>query len=88
MRTELPSSCNVRLSNVVLPAPGEDMRFTARTPACGEGMAVGVGHAVVLREQVLQNFDAHRPRVGVAGVIADVAPVPWSWSSPWSWSTS
>src|ERR1700722_9192503 len=37
-------------------------------------MAVGVGHAVVFREQVLQNFDTHPPRVGVAGVIADVAP--------------
>ena len=33
IRTELPSWRNVRLSNVVLPAPGEDMRFTVRTPA-------------------------------------------------------
>jgi uncharacterized membrane protein (Fun14 family) len=38
-----------------------------------ERVAVGVGHTVVLGEQVLQNFDPYRPRIGIAGVIADLA---------------
>ena len=49
MRSRSRSATSVWRSSVVLPAPGDDMRLTVRTPAAREVAAVLVGHAVVLR---------------------------------------
>ena len=71
----LPSSVSVRLSSVVLPAPGDDMRFTARTPALAKARLLASATRSFSAEQVLENVDPNAPRVGVAAVIADLVSV-------------
>ena len=73
----------MRLSSVVLPAPGEDMTLTDHTPWPARSALVGRGDAVVLGEDRLEHRDARHAGVGVPAVVADVAVVvivSWSWS--------
>ena len=86
----LPSSAaRVRRSSVVLPAPGDDIRLTARTPGGGEVAGVRGGHPVVLRQDVLQHHHPGGAGGGVAAVVADVPVLtlvgigPAASASPW-----
>ena len=83
------ASAMVRSSSVVLPAPGELIRLSARDAALGEPGPVARGELVVLGEHgdlELEGVGAQRPASGSTCTCAWSCPwsCPWAWSCPWS----
>ena len=63
----------VRLRSVVLPAPGEDMRFTVGHAGWrAKSARLAIRGDVVLGEDRLEHGDALGTGVDVTGVVADV----------------
>ena len=62
----------MRLSSVVLPAPGADIRLTVRDAVEPQKFSIGRGDAIVLVENALEHGDPARTAVGVSAVVADI----------------